>query len=94
MISDGNLSILSDYMSLFSQMFISAISMATGVTREEMSVDYLVLGPNNQDMKVSGKSMTMCGTTFKWLQRIALKISLVFLSDGSLILWRLRSLQQ
>ena len=50
----------------------SAASNATRVTRDERSVDYLVLGPNNKDRKVSAESMTMRDTTFKWLQRIAL----------------------
>ena len=47
--------------------------MATGMHMDEWSVDCLVLGHHDQDKKVSAKSVTMRGTTFKWLQRIALK---------------------
>ena len=38
--------------------------MATAMQMDESIADYLVLGPNNQDRKVSAKSMTMRGTTF------------------------------
>ena len=64
MISVGNLSILSDYLTLFKPKCSTAVSMATAMQMDEMIVDYLVLGPNNQDRKVSAKSMTMRGTTF------------------------------
>ena len=36
--------------------------MATAMQMDERSVDYLVLGPNNQDKKVSVKSVTMRAT--------------------------------
>ena len=49
--------------------------MATGMHMDERSVDCLVLGHHDQDRKVSAKSVTMRGTTFKWLQRIAIKVS-------------------
>ena len=39
--------------------------MATRINMDERSVDWLVLCPNNQDRKVSAKSVTMRGTTFK-----------------------------
>ena len=38
--------------------------MATGMHLDERSVDCLVLCPNNQDRKVSAKSLTIRGTTF------------------------------
>ena len=38
--------------------------MATAMQMDERIADYLVLGPNIQDRKVSAKSMTMRGTTF------------------------------
>ena len=40
------------------------VMMATVMQMDERIVDYLVLDPNNQDRKVSAKSMTMRGTTF------------------------------
>ena len=36
--------------------------MATAMQMDERSVAYLVLGPNNQDRKVSAKSVTMPAT--------------------------------
>ena len=36
--------------------------MATAMQMDERIVDYLVLGPNNQDRLVSAKSMTMRAT--------------------------------
>ena len=36
--------------------------MATAMQMDERIVDYLVLGPNNQDRKVSAKSATMRAT--------------------------------
>ena len=64
MISVGNLSILSDFLTRFLPRCSTAVSMATAMQMDERIVDYLVLGPNNQDRKVSAKSMTMRGTTF------------------------------
>ena len=49
--------------------------MATVMQMDEKIVDCLVLGHNNQDRKVSAKSMTMVAQLFKWLQRIALNKS-------------------
>ena len=40
----------------------TAVSMVTAMQMDERSVDYLVLGPNNQDRKVSAKSVNMCAT--------------------------------
>ena len=37
--------------------------MATGVHMDERSVDCMVLGHNDQDRKVSAKSVTMCAMT-------------------------------
>ena len=58
MISVGNLSILSDFWPKCS----TAVSMATAMQMDERIVDYLVLGPNTQDRKVSAKSVTMRAT--------------------------------
>ena len=55
MISVGNLSILSDFWPKCS----TAVSMATAMQMDERIADYLVLGPNTQDRKVSAKSVTM-----------------------------------
>ena len=63
MISVGNLSILSDFLTRFWPKCSTAISMATAMQMDEMIIDYLVLGPNNHDRKISAKSMTMRGTT-------------------------------
>ena len=64
MISVGNLSMLSDFLTHFLPKCSTAVSMATTMQMDERIADYLVLGPNTQDRKVSGKSMTMRGTTF------------------------------
>ena len=64
MISVGNLSILSDFLTHFWPKCLTAVSMATAMQIDERIVDYLVLGPNNQDDKVSAKLMTMRGTAF------------------------------
>ena len=64
MISVGNLSILRDFLTHFWPKCSTAVSMATAVQMDERIVNYLVLGPNHQDRKVSAKSMTMRGTTF------------------------------
>ena len=64
MISVGNPSILSDFLSLFQPKCSYAVSMATGMHMDERSVDCLILGQYDQDRKVSAKSVTMRGTTF------------------------------
>ena len=64
MISVGNLSILSDFLTHFWPKCSTAVSMATAMQMDERNVDNLVLGPNSQDRRVSAKSMTMRGTTF------------------------------
>ena len=64
MTSVGNLSILCDFLTHFWPKCSTAVSMATAMQMDERIVDYLVLGPNSQDRKVSAKSMTMRGTTF------------------------------
>ena len=64
MISVGNLSILSDFWTHFWPKCSTAVSMATAMQMDERIADYLVLGPNNQDRKVSAKLMTKRGTTF------------------------------
>ena len=62
MISVGNLSILSDFWTRFWPKCSTAVSMATAMQMDERIVDYLVLGPNTQDRKVSAKSVTMRAT--------------------------------
>ena len=64
MISVGNLSFLIDFLTHFLPKCSTAVSMATATQMDERIADYLVLGPNYQDRKVSAKSMTMRGTTF------------------------------
>ena len=64
MISVGNMLILSDFLTHFLPKCSTAVSMATAMQMDERMVDHMVLGPNNQDRKVSAKSMTMRGTTF------------------------------
>ena len=64
MTSVGNLSILRDFLTIFLPKCSTAVSMATAMQMDERVIDNLVLGPNNQDRKVSAKSMTMRGTTF------------------------------
>ena len=64
MISVGNPSILSDFLSLFQPKCSQAVSMATDMHMDEKSVDCLVLGHHDQDRKVLAKSVTMRGTTF------------------------------
>ena len=61
-ISVGNLSILSDFWTRFWPKCSTAVSMATAMQMDERIVDYLVLGPNTQDRKVSAKSVTMRAT--------------------------------
>ena len=62
MISVGNLSILSDFWTRFWPKCSTAVSMATAMQMDERIIDYLVLGPNTQDRKVSAKSVTMRAT--------------------------------
>ena len=63
MISVGNPSILSDFLTLFQPKCSYAVSMATGMHTDERSVDCLVLGHHDQDWKVSAKSVTMRAMT-------------------------------
>ena len=58
--------------------------MATAMQMDEWIVDYLVLGPNNQDRKVPAKSVAM-GTLFKLLQRIALKNVIPYLGMAAIL---------
>ena len=62
MITVGNLSILSDFWTHFWPKCSTAVSMATAMQMDKRVVDYLVLGPNTQDRKVSAKSVTMRAT--------------------------------
>ena len=64
MISVGNLSIFSDFLTHILPKCSTAVSMATAMQMDERIYDNLVLGPICQDRKVSAKSMTMRGTTF------------------------------
>ena len=63
MISVGNPSILSDFLSLFQPKCSYAVSMATGMHTDERSIDCFVLGHHDQDWKVSAKSVTMRAMT-------------------------------
>ena len=63
MISVGNPSILSDFLSLFLPKCSYAVSMATGMYMDERSVDCLVLGHHDQDWKVTAKLVTMRAMT-------------------------------
>ena len=47
---------------IFYPKYSSAVAMATGMCRDERSVDCLVLCHNKQKRKVSAKSVTMRGT--------------------------------
>ena len=63
--------------SFFAKIFI-AVSVATGMQLGIMSVDSLVLCSNNQDRKVSVKSVTMRGTTFQVVsETLILKLEFV-----------------
>ena len=57
--SVGNLSIFDEFLSYFYPKYLSAVAMATGICRDERSVDCLVLCHNKQNGKVSAKSVTM-----------------------------------
>ena len=58
----GNLSIFGEFLSHFYPKYLSAVAMATGMCRDERSVDCLVLCHNKQNRKVSAKSVTMRAT--------------------------------
>ena len=60
--SVGNLSIFGEFLSHFYPKYLSAIAMATGMCRDERSVDCLVLCHNKQNREVSAKSVTMRAT--------------------------------
>ena len=60
--SVGNLSIFGEFLSHFYPNYLSAFAMATGMCRDERSVDCLVLCHNKQNRKVSAKSVTMRAT--------------------------------
>ena len=60
--SVGNLSIFGEFLSHFYPKYLSAVAMATGMCRDERSVDCLVLCHNKQNRKVSAKSVTMRAT--------------------------------
>ena len=60
--SGGNLSIFGEFLSHFYPKYLSAVAMATGMCRDERSVDCLVLGHKKQNRKVSAKSVTMRAT--------------------------------
>ena len=60
--SIGNLSILGEYLSHSYPKYLSAVAMATGMCRDERSVDCLVLCHNKQNRTVSAKSVTMRAT--------------------------------
>ena len=60
--SVGNLSIFGEFLSHFYPKYLSAIAMATGVCKDERSVDCLVLCHDKQNREVSAKSVTMRAT--------------------------------
>ena len=60
--SVGNLSIFGEFLPHFYPKYLSVVAMATGICRDERSVDCLVLCLNKQNRKVSAKSMTMHAT--------------------------------
>ena len=57
--SVGNLSIFGEFLSHFYPKYFSAVAMATGMCKDERSVDCLVLCHNKQNRKFSAKSVTM-----------------------------------
>ena len=63
LVSFGNPSILSDFLSLFWPKCSYPVSMATGMLMDKRSIDCLVLGHHDQDRKVSAKSVTMRAMT-------------------------------
>ena len=58
-VSVGNLSIFGEFLSHFYPKYLSAVAKATGMCRDENSVDCLVLCHNKQKRKVPAKSVTM-----------------------------------
>ena len=60
--SVGNLSIFSEFLSHFYPKYLSAVAMANGMCRDERNVDCLVLCQNKQNRKVSAKSVTIRAT--------------------------------
>ena len=60
--SIGNMSIFGEFLSHFYAKYLSAVAMATGMRRDERSVDCLVLCHNKQNRNVSAKSVTMRAT--------------------------------
>ena len=60
--SVGNQSIFGEFLSHFYPKYLSAVAMATGMCRDERSVDCLVLCHNKQNKNVSAKSVTMRAT--------------------------------
>ena len=58
-ISAENLSIFGEFLSHLYPKYLSAVAMATGMCRDERSVDCLVLCHNKQNRKVSTKSVIM-----------------------------------
>ena len=63
MITFGNPSISSDFLSQFLSKCSYTVSMATGMHMDERSIDCLVLCHNDQDRNVSATSVTMRATT-------------------------------
>ena len=61
-ISVGNLSIFGEFLLHFYPNYLSAVAMATGMCRDERSVDCLVLCHKKQNRKVSAKSVTIRAT--------------------------------
>ena len=57
--SGRNPSIFGEFLSHLYPKYLSAVAMATGMCRDERSVDCLVLCHNKQNRKVSAKSVTM-----------------------------------
>ena len=60
--SVGNLSVFGEFLSHFYPKYLSAVTMATGMCRDERSVDCFVLCHNKQNRKVSAKWVTMRAT--------------------------------
>ena len=58
----GNLSIFGEFLSHFYPKYLSAVAMATGMCRDERSVDCFFLCHNKQNRKVSAKWVTMRAT--------------------------------
>ena len=56
--SVGNLSVFGEFLSHFYPKYLSAVAMATGMCRDERSVDCFVLCHNKQNRKVLAKWVT------------------------------------